>query len=50
MHNVPPPCQAADQMQRLYRLVVEKDATMLEINPLVEVEQDGTNRGIYLNG
>lgn len=41
--------EAADQMQRLYRLVVEKDATMLEINPLVEVEQDGTNRVLCMD-
>jgi len=37
--------QAADQMQQLYKLLVEKDATMVEINPMVEVIKEGKRRG-----
>jgi len=36
---------AADQMQQLYKLLVEKDATMVEINPMVEVIKEGKRRG-----
>ena len=32
-------------MQQLYKLLVEKDATMLEINPMVEVMKEGKKRG-----
>ncbi len=37
--------QAADQMMGLYRLMIEKDATTVEINPMVEVEENGQKRG-----
>jgi len=32
-------------MQQLYKLMVEKDATMLEINPMVEVMKEGKRKG-----
>lgn len=32
-------------MQQLYKLLVEKDATMLEINPMVEVMKEGKRKG-----
>ncbi|KAI8821070.1 ATP-grasp domain-containing protein [Fimicolochytrium jonesii] len=33
--------EAADTFERLYKLFIEKDATMIEINPLAEVHQEG---------
>ena len=35
--------QAAEQIQKLYKLFIEKDATVVEVNPLVETE-DGNGR------
>ena len=40
--------QAADQMMGMYRLVIEKDATTAEINPLVEVMDNGKRKGTYV--
>ncbi len=37
--------EAADQMMGLYQLMIEKDATTTEINPMVEVEENGHRRG-----
>ncbi len=37
--------EAADQMMGLYQLLIEKDATTAEINPMVEVEENGQKRG-----
>ena len=42
--------QAADQMMGMYRLVIEKDATTAEINPLVEVMDNGKRKGMYVCG
>lgn len=41
--------EAADQMMGLYRLVVEKDVTTAEINPLVEVIENGKRRVVCLD-
>ena len=30
---------------KLYTLLTEKDATMLEINPMVEIDDNGRKRG-----
>lgn len=40
--------EAADQMMGLYQLMIEKDATTTEINPMVEVEENGQKRGKIL--
>lgn len=37
-------------MIKLYTLLAEKDATMLEINPMVEVNENGHKRGEYILG
>ncbi len=37
--------QAADQMMGLYRLMIDRDATTVEINPMVEVEENGQRKG-----
>lgn len=37
--------QAADWMMRLYNLFIERDATMIEINPMSE---DLLGRGMYI--
>lgn len=37
--------QAAEQMMKLYALLIEKDATVVEINPIVEINDNGTKRG-----
>lgn len=34
--------EAAETLKNLYRLFIERDATMVEINPLAEVTQNGT--------
>ena len=39
--------QAATQMINLYKLLIDKDVTMLEINPLVETE-DGQGKSLFL--
>ncbi|KAJ3034602.1 hypothetical protein HK097_004461 [Rhizophlyctis rosea] len=33
--------EAADTFMKLYKIFIEKDATMIEINPLAEVHQEG---------
>ncbi|KAJ3131508.1 hypothetical protein HDU88_003393 [Geranomyces variabilis] len=33
--------EAADTFERLYKLFIEKDSTMIEINPLAEVHKEG---------
>ena len=38
--------QAADQMIKLYTMMLEKDVTMLEVNPMVEaVDEAGNKKG-----
>ena len=38
--------QAASQMVKLYTMMMEKDATMLEINPMVEaMDMSGQKKG-----
>ena len=39
--------QAAEQMMRMYEMFIEKDATMLEINPMVE-DKDKNGTAILL--
>lgn len=40
------PVQAAEQMLKLYDVMYDNDVTMLEINPMVEVQDtDGKKRG-----
>lgn len=42
--------QAADTFEKLYKLFIEKDATMIEINPLAEVHIDeGESKGWYVD-
>ena len=36
--------QAAEQIQKLYKLFIEKDATVVEVNPLVETEEGNGKR------
>lgn len=43
---LPSPPQAAGQMLKLYSMMLEKDATMIEINPMVEtLDPSGQKRG-----
>ena len=40
--------QAAGQMMKLYKMMMEKDATMLEINPMVEtLDESGRKKGTH---
>lgn len=42
--------EAADTFMKLYKLFIEKDATMIEINPLAEIHHEGReNEGIFIN-
>ena len=40
--------QAADQRMKLYKMMMEKDATLLEINPMVEtLDESGRKKGAH---